>query len=49
MTTQDGEPSARYTFPVEIEVVGELGDEHLRQVAEHVFDRLDLALRNRGL
>jgi hypothetical protein len=34
-------------FPVEIEVVGDLGDEQARQLADHVFSRLDAALRNR--
>ncbi len=38
---------ARYSFPVEIEVVGELGDEHLHRLADHVFDSLDTALRDR--
>jgi hypothetical protein len=42
-----GEPGARYSFPVEIEVVGELGDDHLRRLADHVFARLDTALRDR--
>jgi len=37
-----------YTFPVEVEVVGGLGEEHLRAVARHVFDELDDALRSRG-
>jgi hypothetical protein len=37
-----------YTFPVEVEVVGALGEEHLRAVARHVFDELDDALRSRG-
>jgi hypothetical protein len=37
-----------YTFPVEVEVVGELSPEHLHRVAEYVFDELDTALRSRG-
>jgi hypothetical protein len=37
-----------YTFPVEVEVVGDLSEEHLRRVAEYVFDELDTALRSRG-
>ncbi|MFG1792621.1 hypothetical protein [Nocardia sp. NPDC049149] len=43
---QQGEPT--YHFPVEVEVVGELGDEQLRQVAKYVFDQLHTTLRNRG-
>jgi hypothetical protein len=42
-----GGPGPRYSFPVEIEVVGELGEEHLRRLADHVFARLDTALRAR--
>ncbi|WP_280405968.1 hypothetical protein [Nocardia brasiliensis] len=37
-----------YRFPVEVEVVGELGEQHLRQVAKYVFDQLHTTLRNRG-
>jgi hypothetical protein len=37
-----------YTFPVEVEIVGELSADQLRAVAEHVFDELDTALRARG-
>ena len=37
-----------YTFPIEIEVVGELSPTQLRTVAEYVFDELDTALRARG-
>jgi hypothetical protein len=42
-----GEP-VTYTFPVEVEVVGGLTDEHLRTVTRHVFDELDTALRAQG-
>ncbi|MCM6771974.1 hypothetical protein NDR87_03225 [Nocardia sp. CDC159] len=37
-----------YHFPVEVEVVGELGEDHLRQVAKYVFDQLHTTLRSRG-
>lgn len=37
-----------WTFPVEVEVVGQLSEEHLRAVAQHVFDELDVALRAVG-
>ncbi|MEJ3748615.1 hypothetical protein WEI85_35710 [Actinomycetes bacterium KLBMP 9797] len=37
-----------YTFPVEVEVVGQLSETQLRRVAEYVFDELDTALRARG-
>lgn len=37
-----------YTFPVEVEVVGELGEEHLAAVTRYVFDELDTALRGHG-
>ncbi|WP_433634285.1 hypothetical protein [Nocardia sp. CA-120079] len=37
-----------YHFPVEVEVVGELGEQHLRQVAKYVFDQLHTTLRSRG-
>jgi hypothetical protein len=45
------EPSASaltWTFPIEVEVVGQLSEEHLRAVARHVFDELDVALRAIG-
>ncbi|MFI6166349.1 hypothetical protein ACIBCN_06130 [Nocardia sp. NPDC051052] len=42
------EPEPTYHFPVEVEVVGELGEEHLRQVANYVFDQLHTTLRTRG-
>jgi hypothetical protein len=42
-----GQPAV-WTFPVEVEVVGELSEEHLRAVAAHVFDELDTALRRIG-
>lgn len=38
-----------WSFPVEVEVVGELSDTQLDAVAKHVFDELDLALRRRGI
>jgi hypothetical protein len=37
-----------WTFPVEVEVVGELSEEHLQAVARHVFDELDTAFRGVG-
>lgn len=37
-----------WSFPVEVEVIGELSEEHLRTVATHVFDELDTALRRIG-
>lgn len=43
---QQGEPA--YHFPVEVEVVGELREEQLRQVAAYVFDQLHTTLRGRG-
>ncbi|WP_378729873.1 hypothetical protein [Nocardia brasiliensis] len=43
---QPSEPA--YHFPVEVEVVGELREEQLRQVAEYVFDQLHTTLRGRG-
>jgi hypothetical protein len=47
--TDDGDQGrVSYQFPVEIEVIGELGDEHARQFAHHVFERLDQTLRSRG-
>jgi hypothetical protein len=42
-----GQP-VTWSFPVEIEVVGGLSEEHLRVVARHVFDELDVALRAVG-
>ncbi|WP_157777530.1 hypothetical protein [Nocardia terpenica] len=41
-------PDPLYHFPVEVEVVGELGEDHLRQVASYVFDQLHTTLRRRG-
>jgi hypothetical protein len=40
--------SVTWSFPVEVEVVGELSEEHLQAVAAHVFDELDTALRGIG-
>jgi hypothetical protein len=37
-----------YHFPVEVEVVGELSETQRREVANHVYDELDAALRARG-
>ncbi|UNZ21164.1 hypothetical protein [Streptomyces sp. 891-h] len=37
-----------YHFPVEVEVVGRLGDHHVRQIAEHVFTELDRELGSRA-
>ena len=37
-----------YHFPVEVEVVGELSEAQRREVADHVYDELDAALRARG-
>jgi hypothetical protein len=35
-----------YYFPIEIEVIGALGDTHLQRIADHVFTQLDTALRS---
>jgi hypothetical protein len=37
-----------WSFPVEVQVIGELSEEHLQAVASHVFDELDTALRGIG-
>ncbi|MEW2454711.1 hypothetical protein [Streptomyces albus] len=37
-----------YHFPVEVEVVGRLGDRHVRQIADHVFAELDRELGSRA-
>lgn len=37
-----------WSFPVEVEVVGQLSDSQLDAVARHVFDELDTALRRGG-
>lgn len=37
-----------YHFPVEVEMVGELSEAQRREVATHVYDELDAALRARG-
>jgi hypothetical protein len=42
-----GQP-VTWSFPVEVEVVGELSEGHLQAVARHVFDELDTALRGVG-
>jgi hypothetical protein len=53
ITPDEGAPgSARaggavYQFPVQIEVVGELGEEQVEAVARRVMDQLDTALRAR--
>jgi hypothetical protein len=44
----DGGQAVSYHFPVEVEIVGELGDDQLRQIARYVFDQLDTTLRSRG-
>jgi hypothetical protein len=36
-----------YHFPVEVEVVGELTEAHMRSVAEFVYDELDTAFKSR--
>ncbi|MFF0492157.1 hypothetical protein ACFYTQ_24265 [Nocardia sp. NPDC004068] len=41
-------PDAAHHFPVEVEVVGELGEDQLRQVAKYVFEQLHTTLRGRG-
>ena len=43
-----GGQSVTWSFPVQIELVGELSEDHLRTVATHVFDELDRALRGLG-
>ena len=37
-----------YNFPVEVELVGELSEAQRREVAGHVYDELEAALRARG-
>ncbi|WP_225731770.1 MULTISPECIES: hypothetical protein [unclassified Nocardia] len=44
----DPKDQLTYHFPVEVEVIGELGEDHLRQVAAYVFDQLHTTLRGRG-
>jgi hypothetical protein len=39
---------AAYNFPIEVEVIGSLGDDQRREIAEHVFAELDSALRAQG-
>ncbi|MGY2060692.1 hypothetical protein ACW9HQ_38000 [Nocardia gipuzkoensis] len=46
--TSDSPSGSVYHFPVEVEVVGELGEDQLRQVAKYVFDQLHTTLRSRG-
>jgi hypothetical protein len=46
-TGPDGRP-VTWSFPVEVEVVGELSEDHLRAVVAQVFDELDTALRGIG-
>jgi hypothetical protein len=43
----NGQP-VTWSFPIEVEVVGQLSEEHLQAVARHVFDELDTALRGVG-
>jgi hypothetical protein len=42
-----GQP-VTWSFPVHVEVVGQLSEEHVQAVARHVFDELDIALRGMG-
>lgn len=42
------EQTVTYHFPVSVEVMGELTDEHMRAVADFVFDELDSALDRRS-
>jgi hypothetical protein len=37
-----------YHFPIEVEMIGSLGADHKRQLAEYVFAELDAALRAQG-
>ncbi|MER5708330.1 hypothetical protein ACIGW7_36535 [Streptomyces sp. NPDC053253] len=37
-----------YHFPVEVEVIGDLGDHHVQRIADHVFAELDRELGSRG-
>jgi hypothetical protein len=37
-----------WSFPIEVQVVGDLSEDHMRTVATHVFDELDTALRGAG-
>jgi hypothetical protein len=42
-----GETVINYYFPVVIEVVGDLSDEQIKRVADHVYDALDAELASR--
>jgi hypothetical protein len=44
----DGDHAVSYHFPVQVEIVGELDGDQLRQIARHVFEQLDTTLRSRG-
>jgi hypothetical protein len=44
----DGPAPVQYRFPVEVQVVDLLGEEHLQRVTRHVVEQLDTALRSRG-
>jgi hypothetical protein len=42
-----GGPVIHYHFPIEVEVVGTLGEQHIRRVARHIYEELGAALRSR--
>lgn len=52
MTADAGEDLAgqviNYYFPVEVEIIGELGEAHMKRLAAHVFDELLRELDSRG-
>ena len=44
----DVDRTVNYYFPVEVEVVGELGPEHMEAVARYVYDDLTNQLEGMG-
>jgi hypothetical protein len=43
-----GGGTVAYSFPIEIEVIGSLGDEQKRELADYVFEELNTALELQG-
>jgi hypothetical protein len=41
-------PSVTYHFPVEVEIIGELSAPQRLQLAQHVYEELEAALRARS-
>jgi hypothetical protein len=39
-------PAVDFRFPVAVEIIGELDETHLQQIAEYLYDDLDSALRS---